>query len=110
MITDMTELTEDAAGALADMFRLLGDANRLRIVSLLLAGATPVGAIAQRLSMSPSLVSHHLRLLRAGRIVAATRRGREVHYRAADPHIERVVADMIAHVHESIPAAAPGSR
>ena len=93
-------LAEERAAELADLFRLLGDPSRLRIVLTCLDAPTPVGEIAERLELSPPLVSHHLRLLRAARIVGSERHGKQVFYSAADEHIRRVVADMLEHVAE----------
>lgn len=93
-------LSDDDASRLADMFRLLGDASRLRIVLACIAGPVSVGAIAQRVGLSLSLVSHHLRLLRAARLVKATRQGKQVFYAAADDHVRCVIADMVSHVAE----------
>jgi len=85
---------------LADIFRLLGDATRLRVVLTCLAGPTAVGDIAGKLDLSSSLVSHHLRLLRAARLVRAERQGKQVFYAAADQHISGVLADMLDHLAE----------
>ena len=100
--TNTAPLSAGQTAELADMFRLMGDASRLRIVLACLDGPVAVGDIAARLGLSPSLVSHHLRLLRAGRILKATREGKQVFYAAADAHISRVVADMVAHVGETL--------
>lgn len=91
---------EDRAPELADLFRLLGDANRLRIVITCLDAPVMVGEIAERLALSQSLVSHHLRLLRAARVLRATRQGRHVFYVAADEHIRTMIRDMLDHVAE----------
>ncbi len=88
------------AEALADMFHLLGDANRLRILFLCLERPLAVSDMAHRLGLSLSLVSHNLRLLRAARLVRAERRGKQVFYRAADAHVHRVVTDMVEHMAE----------
>ncbi|MCK6451270.1 MAG: metalloregulator ArsR/SmtB family transcription factor [Alphaproteobacteria bacterium] len=93
-------LSDDDAARLADMFRLLGDPSRLRIVLACIAGPVSVGAIAERVGLSLSLVSHHLRLLRAARLVKATRQGKQVFYAAADDHVRCVIADMVSHVGE----------
>ena len=85
---------------LADLFRLLGDATRLRIVLACLDAPIAVNDIATRLSLSSSLVSHHLRLLRAARILKADRQGKQVFYSAADQHISGVLADMLDHIAE----------
>jgi len=85
---------------LADLFRLLGDPTRLRIVMACVDGPQAVGELAVRLRLSPSLASHHLRLLRAARIVRPERRGKHVLYAADDEHIRRVILDMLDHVGE----------
>ncbi len=73
-------LDDAQAMRLAEMFRLMGDPTRLRIILACLAGPTPVGVIAETLEISPSLVSHHLRLLRAARVLRGERRGRHIYY------------------------------
>jgi DNA-binding transcriptional ArsR family regulator len=90
----------DQAVEIAETFRLLGDPTRLRILLICLNEAHAVGDIADSLGISASLVSHHLRLLRAARLVRAERHGREVHYVAADEHVRCILADMIDHVRE----------
>ena len=93
-------LAEDEAIELAEIFRLLGDGNRLRIAVACLGEALCVSDIAQRVGLSPSLVSHHLRLLRAARFVKAERRGKQVFYGAVDEHVKCVIQDMVGHVAE----------
>ena len=85
---------------LADLFHLLGDPTRLRIVLCCLPAPIAVGDIATQLQLSSSLVSHHLRLLRAARIVKYERQGKQVFYSAADAHISGVLADMLEHIAE----------
>jgi len=87
---------------LADLFRLLGDPTRLRIVLACLAQPIAVGDIAGGLTLSASLVSHHLRLLRAARIVKAERHGEQVFYAAADAHISSLLANMFEPIAEPI--------
>jgi len=97
----MTASTADSNVAeLADLFRLLGDTTRLRIVLACLDTPIAVNDIASKLDLSNSLVSHHLRLLRAARIVKADRHGKQVFYAAADQHISAMLADMLEHIAE----------
>lgn len=101
MLYQMTDPTHDSsASELADLFRLLGDTTRLRIVLACVNAPVAVSDIAARLEVSPSLVSHHLRLLRAARIVKADRHGKQVFYVAADQHISGVLHDMLEHIAE----------
>lgn len=86
---------------LSEMFRLLGDPTRLRIVFATLDHPVAVGDIAAELALSPSLVSQHLRHLRAAHLVRADRQGKNVYYAAADEHVTAVLRAMAAHVSEA---------
>jgi ArsR family transcriptional regulator, lead/cadmium/zinc/bismuth-responsive transcriptional repressor len=92
--------SEETISQLADLFRLMGDTSRLRIILTCLHAPINVSDIAAQLELSQSLVSHHLRLLRAARIVRSKRRGKQVFYVAADEHIQCVIEDMVAHIGE----------
>lgn len=97
----MTDSIEDQQiSAVADMFHLLGDPTRLKIVYSCLDEMRSAGDIAANTGASASLVSHHLRLLKAARLVRSERRGRQVFYVAADHHIRHVLGDMIDHLNE----------
>ncbi len=93
-------LSDDHAVALADLFRLLGDPTRLRIVVSCLRTPLAVSDIADRLGLSVSLVSHHLRLLKGARLVRADRQGKQVYYEADDAHVRRMIEDMVSHIAE----------
>lgn len=93
-------LEEERAVELAEIFRLLGDANRLRIAVVCLDSPVCVGDIAQQVGLSASLVSHHLRLLRAARFVRSQKRGKQVFCGVVDDHVRCVINDMVAHVDE----------
>ena len=94
-------LNEEKAAELAEIFRIMGDQSRLRIILLCVDGPICVSDIAARLELPQSLVSHHLRLLRATRILRARRQGKQMYYSVADEHISCVVADMVDHVSET---------
>src|SRR3954447_16613845 len=85
---------------LAEMFRLMGDPSRLAIILACLEAPVSVSEIAARTGLSANLVSHHLRLLRAARILRAERRGKQIFYTAADLHVRSTIGDMVAHVIE----------
>ncbi|MDB5623165.1 MAG: transcriptional regulator [Devosia sp.] len=85
---------------IAETYRLLGDPTRLRVLLACLGEPIAVGDIAKGIGVSPSLVSHHLRLLRAARLVRGERRNKQVFYQAADEHIAHMLADMIEHACE----------
>ena len=98
-------INDDEVVELAEMFRLMSDPTRLKIIFACLERPVSVGATAERLAISPSLVSHHLRLLRAARLLQADRRGRMVFYMVGDPHIRSMLSDMADHVAEDVAEA-----
>ncbi len=104
MVAEIHPLTrpesDEDVERLADLFRLMGDPTRLRIILTCLHQPISVGDIARQLELSSSLVSHHLRLLRAARVLRSERRGKQIFYSAADAHIECVIDDMVSHVRE----------
>lgn len=105
MATDIPvyqRISEDQSAELADVFRLMADPTRLRIILFCLDAPKSVSVIAEALKLSPSLVSHHLRLLRASRLIQARREGNRVFYMVTDEHIRRTLTDMVDHVAETV--------
>jgi len=95
-----SRIAEDQVTELAETFRLMSDPTRLSIILACLDAPAAVGEMAERLGLSPSLVSHHLRLLRAARLLQADRRGRQVFYAVQDQHVRSMLSDMVDHVAE----------
>ena len=83
----------------ADVFGLLGDANRLRLmVALLEGGEMCVCDLAAATGMSESATSHAVRLLRAHRVVSSPRRdGRMSYYRLEDAHVRMLLDLALTH-------------
>jgi len=93
-------LTAEQATELGEMFRLLGDPNRLRMAALCLERPMNVGELTEALGLTQSLVSHHLRLLRGARLLKSDRQGRQIFYRLPDCHVRQMLTNMIDHVSE----------
>lgn len=97
-------MTQDPAlAAAADLFKVLGNVSRLRLLLLLEESPRTVGALAETTGLSQPLVSQHLRTLRQAGLVSVTRQGKEARYEVADHHVSHVIGDALAHVDE--PAA-----
>ena len=96
------ELQADQTAQLAETFGLLADPTRLSIVVLCMDREIPAGDIAEELGLSTSLVSHHLRLLRAARMLRAERQGKRMIYSMAESCVHDVLTIMIDHlfIHE----------
>lgn len=84
----------------AELFKVLGNESRLRLVRLLAEQPRTVGALSELTGMSQPLVSQHLRTLRQAELVTATRHGKEVTYQVSDEHVTHVIEDAFVHVHE----------
>jgi DNA-binding transcriptional ArsR family regulator len=86
--------------AIADVFRLLGDPTRVRLVDALTHGERCVCDLAALVGLSESAVSHQLRLLRAAHLVRVRRAGRQAFYSLDDHHVVGLVHDTRKHVEE----------
>jgi DNA-binding transcriptional ArsR family regulator len=86
--------------SIADVFRLLGDPTRVRLVDALTHGERCVGDLAALVGISESAVSHQLRLLRAARLVRVRRAGRQAYYALDDHHVVELFHDMRKHMEE----------
>ena len=65
---------------LAQVFRILGDPSRLRIVMTLGEGERNVTQLSRKLRMSQPTVSRHLSILKMSSLAEARRCGKEIHY------------------------------
>ena len=82
----------DVAGDLAELFRLLGDPTRVRIlVALSVAGELCVCDLAAVVETSDTKVSQALRLLRGAGVVRNRRDGRNIYYRLDDDHVRTLL-------------------
>jgi ArsR family transcriptional regulator len=101
MISEMTsgtELNELLAAQVAELFSALGDTSRIRIIALLSETEMNVGQLADRVGLSQSAASHHLRHLRQMRLVRTRRDGRHVYYHLDDEHIKDIFRCGLEHV------------
>lgn len=98
---------DEQVADLADVFGLLADAGRLRVLVALLEGEMCVCDLAAAAGTSESAASHHLRLLRAHRVVQVRRSGRMAYYRLADAHIRMLLDIALTHIGHAPAAAHP---
>lgn len=91
-------LTSSEAEELADRFRLLADAGRLRMVyALFEAGELCVCDLAATVGASESATSHQLRQLRLAGLVRSRKVGRTVYYRVDDTHVRLLLDVAVEH-------------
>lgn len=88
---------ETLAG-LADIFAVLSDPTRLRIISALVTRELCVCDLAATVGTSESAISHQLRALRTLGLVSARRAGRLVYYTLDDDHVATLYRQGVEHV------------
>lgn len=85
-----------------EVFRLLADATRIRIVLALRNGELSVNSLADAVERSPAAVSQHLAKLRWGKIVRVRQDGNRMFYRLTDEHATRLVVEAIRQAEHSV--------
>lgn len=87
----------DQVALAVEVFRMLADATRVRLLWALLSGERAVNELATMVGKPPSGVSQHLAKLRMARLVRARRQANQVFYRIENEHVHQLVADAIRH-------------
>ena len=96
-----SQLDRHAVDGLTEIFRVLGDPTRVRILDALSRAELCVGDLAAQLSLTESAVSHQLRLLRNTRVVRSRRDGRMIFYALDDKHVLALFRQGLRHVQEA---------
>lgn len=78
-----------------EVFRLLADATRIRIILALRDGELSVNHLADIVDKSPTVVSQHLAKMRLGRLVQARRQGTTAFYSLVDEHARKLVTEAV---------------
>jgi DNA-binding transcriptional ArsR family regulator len=86
-----------------EMFRMLSDATRLRILWCLAHTEQSVGDLAVAVEKAPAAVSQHLAKLRLARLVRTRRDGNTIFYRLDSDHVRQLVVDAIHHAEHQGP-------
>lgn len=92
-----------------EVFAMLADATRVRLILALRNGELPVNALAEKAGKSAAAVSQHLAKMRLARMVTTRQEGTKVYYRLQDGHAWELVADAI-HQAEHTLGTAPHHR
>jgi ArsR family transcriptional regulator, lead/cadmium/zinc/bismuth-responsive transcriptional repressor len=96
----MPPLDAQTVDGLTEIFRVLGDPTRVRILDALSRAELCVGDLARQLDLTESAVSHQLRLLWSARIVRCRRDGRMMFYALDDRHVLTLFRQGLRHVQE----------
>lgn len=92
---------EEEISDLSDLFKVFGDATRLKILFVLFESEVCVCDLAEILNMTQSAVSHQLKVLKQSKLVANRREGKSIFYSLADDHVRSIIAQGREHVEEA---------
>ncbi len=85
---------------LAELFKVLGDTTRIKLLWALSCHEMCVCDLAVLLNMTKSAISHQLKVLRQVRLVKTRREGKVVFYSLDDDHVKAVFEIGMTHVEE----------
>ncbi|MCC6585832.1 MAG: winged helix-turn-helix transcriptional regulator [Bryobacterales bacterium] len=91
---------------LADLFGVLSNPHRVRILQELRAGEIDVNGLQTAMGISHSGVSQHLSVLRAHRLVAERRDGRHVFYHLPQPSLAEWILEGLRFIEGEIALSA----
>lgn len=93
-------LPQEICTNLAELFKIFGDATRIKLLHALKCSEMCVCDLAACLCMTQSAISHQLRVLKAFNLVKARKQGKVVYYSLADSHITALLDIGLEHINE----------
>jgi len=99
------ELPIEQAELAVEVFRMLSDTTRVRLLWALIDEELPVNELADRVDKPAPSVSQHLAKLRMARLVRTRREGTQVFYRLENEHVARLGADAVFNAEHAGPDA-----
>ena len=91
---------EETLYDLAELYKVFGDSTRMKILFCLFESEMCVCDIAQLLNMTPSAISHQLKILKNAKLIRFRKEGKSVFYSLADRHVETIINNGMEHIHE----------
>lgn len=89
------DLPIEQAELAVEVFRMLSDTTRVRLLWALIDRELAVNELAERVGKPAPSVSQHLAKLRMARLVRTRREGTQVFYRLENEHVARLVGDAV---------------
>jgi DNA-binding transcriptional ArsR family regulator len=86
-----------------EVFRMLADPTRVRLLWALLDQELAVNELADAVGKPSAGVSQHLARLRMARLVHTRRQGTQIFYRIENTHVAQLVRDAIYHADHAAP-------
>lgn len=83
---------------MAEIFKGLSDSTRVKILLEINEKELSVTEIVQRLNLSQSQISNHLRILRQLKVVKTRKHNKYVYYSLTDEHVIKMLEQCKIHV------------
>ncbi|WP_186376383.1 ArsR/SmtB family transcription factor [Mycobacteroides abscessus] len=107
---DRPPLGDEQVGLVVEVFRMLADATRVRVLWALTAGELSVNELADSVGKPAPSVPQHLAKLRMARLVRTRRDGTTVYYSLENEHVEQLVTDAVYNAEHAGPGIPPHHR
>ncbi len=107
---DESPLGDEQVGLVVEVFRMLADATRVRVLWALTSGELSVNELADLVGKPAPSVSQHLAKLRMARLVRTRRDGTTVYYSLENEHVEQLVTDAVYNAEHAGPGIPPHHR
>jgi len=101
-IEQVDQVDDELVELAVEIFKMLADPTRIRIVLALRDGELSVNTLANVVKKSPAAVSQHLAKLRLARMVATRHEANRVFYRLANEHAHQLVTGAVFQAEHSI--------
>ena len=92
--------SEERLEDLTNLFKVLGDMTRARILYTIENDELCVNDMCECVNMNKSAVSHQLKILRDAHLVKSRKVGKEVFYSLDDEHVSLIFKCALEHVDE----------
>lgn len=96
-------IDDDQIRLAVEIFRMLADPTRVRLLWTLVDGELSVNELADRIGKPAPSVSQHLAKLRMARLVKTRRAGTTIFYSLENEHVQRLVVDAVCNAEHAGP-------
>lgn len=103
-------LAEDQVSLIVEIFRMLADPTRIRVLWALTEGESSVNELAEKIDKPAPAVSQHLAKLRMARLVRTRRAGTTIFYSLENDHVRQLVTDAVFNAEHAGPGVPPHHR
>ncbi|GAA5099416.1 ArsR/SmtB family transcription factor [Nocardia iowensis] len=103
-------LADDQVGLVVEVFRMLADATRVRLLWSLVDRELSVNDLAGYVGKPAPSVSQHLAKLRMARLVSTRRSGTTIYYSLENEHVRQLVVDAVYNAEHAGPGIPPHHR